>query len=143
MCRLFIEADPDDYACRTRSVRLHGVVTSIRLENLHWRVLQEIAARDGLSLAQLLERLWDELTAARGEIGNFASFLRVSALRYACLMADGLVPRAVDRPIRTLDVDQVLADEARLARSRAGAAMLAPLCSPTVTPSMPATMPMS
>ena len=45
MCEIFISADPDSYASRTRSVRLHGVVTSIRLENLYWNVLAEIGQR--------------------------------------------------------------------------------------------------
>ena len=34
MCEVFIGADPQSYDSRTRSVRLHGVVTSIRLEHL-------------------------------------------------------------------------------------------------------------
>jgi hypothetical protein len=50
-CRPF-----SSYESRTRSVRLHGVVTSLRLENLHWAVLEEIAGRDGLSVAQLIEK---------------------------------------------------------------------------------------
>ena len=37
-------------AC-TRAVRLHGVSTSIRLENLFWDILDEIAERDGMSSA--------------------------------------------------------------------------------------------
>ena len=45
MCEVFISADPQSYDARTRSVRLHGVVTSIRLENLFWQVLEEIARR--------------------------------------------------------------------------------------------------
>jgi len=44
MCEIFISANPESYESRTRSVRLHGVVTSIRLENLHWEVLEEIGA---------------------------------------------------------------------------------------------------
>lgn len=50
MCRIFVSADPDSYDSRTRSVRLHGVVTSLRLENLYWQVLEEIARRDGLGV---------------------------------------------------------------------------------------------
>ena len=46
MCEVFISADPQSYESRTRSVRLHGVVTSIRLENLFWQVLEEIARPD-------------------------------------------------------------------------------------------------
>jgi predicted DNA-binding ribbon-helix-helix protein len=76
-----ISADPQSYDSRSRSVRLHGVVTSIRPENLFWQVLEEIARRDGMGVAQLIEKLYDELVAAPGEVGNFASFLRVSALR--------------------------------------------------------------
>ncbi len=108
MCQVFISADPESYESRTRSVRLHGVVTSIRLENLHWEVLEEIAARDGLSVTQLIARLYDELVAARGAVGNFASFLRVSALRYMALMAHERIPSDLSIPIRSLEPAEVL-----------------------------------
>jgi predicted DNA-binding ribbon-helix-helix protein len=108
MCEVFIRADPSSYESRTRSVRLHGVVTSIRLENLHWEVLAEIGARDGMSVAHLLERLYDELVEARGEVGNFASFLRVSALRYMALQAHQRIPVDNSVPIRSLDAREVL-----------------------------------
>ncbi|MDP1650893.1 MAG: ribbon-helix-helix domain-containing protein [Rubrivivax sp.] len=108
MCKIFISADPASYESRTRSVRLHGVVTSLRLENLHWAVLQEIAGRDGMTVAQLIEKLYDELVADRGAVGNFSSFLRVCALRYENLIAQGLIPRDASIPIRSLDADRVL-----------------------------------
>lgn len=108
MCEIFIRANPDSYASRTRSVRLHGVVTSLRLENLYWEVLAEIGQRDGMSVTQLLERLYDELVAARGEIGNFASFLRVSALRYMALQAHDRIPTDLSVPIGSLDARKVL-----------------------------------
>ncbi len=108
MCKIFVGADPRGYAARTRSVRLHGVVTSIRLENLFWTVLEEIAARDGMSVVQLIERLYDQLARERGEVGNFASFLRVSALRYQALIAQQRIPGALAVPIRGLDADAVL-----------------------------------
>jgi predicted DNA-binding ribbon-helix-helix protein len=108
MCKIFVSADPASYESRTRSVRLHGVVTSLRLENLHWAVLEEIAGRDGMSVAQLIERLYDELVADRGAVGNFSSFLRVCALRYENLIAQGRIPRDATVPIRSLDADQVL-----------------------------------
>lgn len=109
MCKIFISADPASYESRTRSVRLHGVVTSLRLENLHWAVLEEIAGRDGMTVAQLIEKLYDELVADRGAVGNFSSFLRVCALRYENLVAQGLIPRDAAIPIRSLDADRVLA----------------------------------
>ena len=108
MCKIFISADPASYESRTRSVRLHRVVTSLRLENLHWAVLEEIAGRDGMTVAQLIEKLYDELVADRGAVGNFSSFLRVCALRYENLIAQGLIPRDAAIPIRSLDADRVL-----------------------------------
>jgi predicted DNA-binding ribbon-helix-helix protein len=109
MCEIFISANPESYASRTRSVRLHGVVTSIRLENLYWEVLEEIGRRDDMSVVQLIEKLYDELVAARGAVGNFSSFLRVSALRYMALQAHQRIPMDVTVPIRSLDAGQVLA----------------------------------
>ena len=108
MCEVFISADPESYASRTRSVRLHGVVTSIRLENLYWDVLTEIGERDGMTVVQLIEKLYDELVVARGEVGNFSSFLRVSALRYMALQAHDRIPMDNSVPIRTLDPRAVL-----------------------------------
>lgn len=108
MCRIFISTDPAQYDSRTRSVRLHGVVTSLRLENLYWDVLEEIARRDGLGVVQLIERLYDELVAERGAVGNFSSFLRVCALRYESLMAHGGIPLDLAVPIRNLPAEQVL-----------------------------------
>ena len=105
MCRIFISADPRSYASRTRSVRLHGAVTSIRLENLYWHVLDEIARRDGMTVVQLIERLYDELVQERGAAGNFTSFLRVCALRYEALMAHGCIPLDTAVPIRSLNPD--------------------------------------
>jgi predicted DNA-binding ribbon-helix-helix protein len=108
MCEIFISADPASYESRTRSVRLHGVVTSIRLEHLYWEVLEEIARRDAMTVVHLIEKLYDELVAARGGVGNFTSFLRVTALRYEGLVAQGRIPADVNIPIRSLDAKAVL-----------------------------------
>jgi predicted DNA-binding ribbon-helix-helix protein len=108
MCEVFISADPQSYDSRTRSIRLHGVVTSIRLENLFWQVLEEIAGRDDMGVVQLIEKFYDELVAARGEVGNFASFLRVSALRYEALLAQGRIPADTRVAIASLDAQAVL-----------------------------------
>ncbi len=111
MCRIFISADPELYRCRSRSLRLSGVATSIRLENLFWQVLEEIGARDGLSVAQLITRLYDELRDADGDGTNFSSFLRVSCGRYLALQVSGRIPADTGVPIRSLDADWVLAGE--------------------------------
>jgi predicted DNA-binding ribbon-helix-helix protein len=71
-------------------------------------VLEEIARRDGMGVVQLIEKLYDELVAARGEVGNFASFLRVSALRYEAMLAQGRIPADTAVAIRSLDAQAVL-----------------------------------
>ena len=108
MCEIFIRANPLSYSSENRSMRLHGVATSIRLEVLFWEVLEEIAARDDLRVSQLIERLYDELVAYRGEVANFTSFLRVCCLRYQVLLADGRIPMDTRVPIRSLDARTVL-----------------------------------
>lgn len=82
MCELYVKADPILYESRTRSVRIHSVITTVRLENLFWDVLHDIAEREGMTTSEFVVKLHDELTTLHGEVINFASFLRVSCLRY-------------------------------------------------------------
>ena len=88
MCGIYINADPILYESRTRAIRVHGVVTTVRLENLFWDTLQEIASREGLTTSEFVVKLYDELLTLRGEAPmNFASFLRVCCARYLSLSA--------------------------------------------------------
>ncbi len=121
MCDIFISADPKLYETRTRSLRLHGVSTRLRLENLFWTILTEIGARDSMTLNQLITKLYDELAEAGFEKANFASFLRVCCARYLSLQRDGRIPMDRNVPIRSLDPAFVLAEERRQ-RSTAGSA---------------------
>jgi predicted DNA-binding ribbon-helix-helix protein len=82
MCEFFVKADPILYESRTRTVRIHGVLTSIRLENLAWDVLAEMAAAEGCATNTLISRFHDEILQHCGEVPNFASFLRVTCMRY-------------------------------------------------------------
>ena len=111
MCQIFINADPNLWQSRARSLRLHGVATSIRLETLYWGVLEEIAQRDGMSVNQIITRLHDELIDAHGTVDNFASFLRVCCGRYLMLQLAGRIPADLAIPIRSLDPAYVLAGE--------------------------------
>lgn len=108
MCEIFIRANEQSYTPETRSLRLHGVATSLRLERLFWQVLEEIAGRDGMRVTQLIERLYDELIEYRGEAANFTSFLRVCCLRYQLLQAEGRIPLDAAVPIRSLNPQAVL-----------------------------------
>ena len=82
MCELYVKADPMLYESRSRSLRIRGVVTTLRLENQFWDILAQIAQADGMSTNQLIAKLYEEVMDYRGEVVNFASFLRVSCTRY-------------------------------------------------------------
>lgn len=82
MCDFFVTADPIHYESRTRSVRIHGVHTSIRLENFVWDTLALLASDEGTTTNALVVRFHDEILRHRGDVQNFTSFLRVTCLRY-------------------------------------------------------------
>ena len=82
MCEYLVKADPIAYEQRSRTVRIHGVLTSIRLENLMWDTLAEVAEQEGCTTNALIALFHDEILAHRGEVPNFASFLRVTCMRY-------------------------------------------------------------
>ena len=82
MCEFFVKADPILYESRSRTVRIHGVLTSIRLENLVWDTLSEMAGDEGCTTNALIAQFHDEILLHRGDVANFSSFLRVTCLRY-------------------------------------------------------------
>ena len=85
MCSVYVDADPIQYEARTRSLRINNVLTTIRLENLFWDVLAEIAGRENKTTNQMIATLHQELLARREDSPNFTSFLRVCCLRYLSL----------------------------------------------------------
>ncbi|MCS6878703.1 MAG: ribbon-helix-helix domain-containing protein [Geminicoccaceae bacterium] len=82
MCRIYAGTDPRDYEPVTRSMRLHGAVTSIRLEARFWAILDEMAAAEGMSTPKFVATLYDEVVELAGEVRNFASLLRVACATY-------------------------------------------------------------
>ncbi len=108
MCKLFIGADPKLWESSTRSLRIDGMVTSVRLENLFWSALDQIAARDDLNIPQLLTGLYHESLDEGHDLGNFTSFLRVSCLRYFELAAKGFLPLDDALSIGQLPADEIL-----------------------------------
>ena len=99
MCRLFTSQDPATYAAETRAIRLHGHVTSIRLEAAFWDTLEEIARREGMTVVRFVSVLHDEIMARQGEVPNFASFLRVTCmhwLRHQDLHAEQVARRTAE-----------------------------------------------
>jgi predicted DNA-binding ribbon-helix-helix protein len=82
MCRIFAGQDPANYAYETRSVRLMGHATSVRLEAKFWLVVDDIAKSQGMPVPRFLSTLYEEALEIHGEVPNFASLLRCSCLNY-------------------------------------------------------------
>lgn len=82
MCQLFAGQDPADYEGVTRSVRLNGLSTSLRLEARYWRLVDEMAADGDLTTPKFLSTLYEEVLELRGEVKNFTSLLRTACLVY-------------------------------------------------------------
>ena len=82
MCRIFAGQDPGRYAYETRSVRLSGFPTSVRLEARFWEIIDEIALSQNMTIGKFLSQLYDEAMEINGEVQNFASLLRCTCLIY-------------------------------------------------------------
>ena len=105
MCRLFIVANSHLWESQTRSIRMDGMVTSVRLETMFWTVLEEIAAKDDMNVPQLLHQLYNESIDEGHDLGNFTSFLRVCCLRYIDLQLKGLLaPRGEENLLSTNEI---------------------------------------
>lgn len=121
MCQLFINSDSRLWASRTKSLRIDGVVTSIRLEEFFWNTLEEIAFRDEMSTNQMITKLYLESLDADHDIGNFTSFLRVCCSRYLSLVADGDLVREDHLPLADVNAKNLLQQESirtKLRKSR-------------------------
>ena len=82
MCHVFAGQDPANYTFETRSVRLMGHPTSVRLESKFWVVLEQLAAAQGMPMAKFLSALYEEALDIHGEVSNFASLLRCCCLNF-------------------------------------------------------------
>ncbi|TQV79269.1 ribbon-helix-helix domain-containing protein [Denitrobaculum tricleocarpae] len=82
MCHIFAGQDPESYACQTRSMRLNGQSTSIRLEETFWVLLEEIAASQDMTVPKFVSTLHDEVLEIHGEVRNFTSLLRCACTVY-------------------------------------------------------------
>jgi predicted DNA-binding ribbon-helix-helix protein len=80
MCHLFASQPPTSYAFETRSIRLNGQSTSIRLEKIFWTILESIAAQEGMSVPRFISTLHNEVLLMWGEAANFTSHLRCICL---------------------------------------------------------------
>lgn len=82
MCNVYTGVDSSLYDTEARSIRIQGCVTSVRLENGFWAILDKMAASEATTTPGLLNNLYSELLQKKGEVKNFASFLRVACTIY-------------------------------------------------------------
>lgn len=76
MCEIFAHQNPMRYEAVTRRVRLNGQSTSIRLERAFWKILDQMAEKEGVSTPAFLSRLHSEVLEKHSEARNFTSLLR-------------------------------------------------------------------
>jgi predicted DNA-binding ribbon-helix-helix protein len=94
MCHLFASQPPNSYAFETRSLRLNGQSTSIRLERVFWDILEDIAEAKGISVPRFISALHQEILLLRGEVPNFTSHLRCICVSARTLAEPGGRARA-------------------------------------------------
>ena len=82
MCQIFAGQDPATYECETRSLRLNGQSTSIRLEAAYWEMLDKIAEGEGFTTPGFISKLHGEVLELHGEARNFTSLLRCACLQH-------------------------------------------------------------
>ena len=99
MCGIYAGTDPKEYEPVTRSLRLHGAVTSVRLEARFWAILDEMAENEDVTTPRFLAKLHDEVVELHGEARNFTSLLRVVCAVYLgrCGRQAAEGPQAADR----------------------------------------------
>ncbi len=69
---------------RMRSLRVNGMSTCFRLEEIYWTLLDEIAARAGVSVSTLVSS-WSRYVDLRyGGVPNLSSFVRICCLMHLC-----------------------------------------------------------
>jgi len=82
MCHIFAGQDPENYKFISRSIRLAGHSTSVKLEAKFWLILDTIAAEQAMTTPQFLSRIYDEALHINGDVPNFASLLRCACALY-------------------------------------------------------------
>ena len=82
MCRVLSHQGQDRFIKVSRSVRIAGHSTSVRLESAFWNALEDMAAMEGLSTSKLIAELYHEALEQHDDMSNLASMLRTVCLLY-------------------------------------------------------------
>jgi predicted DNA-binding ribbon-helix-helix protein len=82
MCRVLTGQSSQQFRKVSRSIRISGHSTSVRLEAAFWEALEEMAKMEGLSTSGLISQLYAEALEIYGGMSNLASVLRTVCLLY-------------------------------------------------------------
>ena len=82
MCHIFAAQDPANYTFVSRSIRLGGHSTSVKLEEKFWKILDYVAQEQSMTTPKFLSRVYDEALDINGDVPNFASLLRCACVLY-------------------------------------------------------------
>ncbi len=82
MCQMFAGQPQSNYDYQSRSIRLNGLSTSVRLEQKFWEILDQMAQAEQTSTPQFISTLYSEVITFHGEAKNFTSLLRCTCLIY-------------------------------------------------------------
>lgn len=70
-------SDKSLWSSTTRSFRISGIVTSVRLENVFWQTLEEMANGYQIPVSQMVSQLHQQAVGTDFNLPNFTSYLRV------------------------------------------------------------------
>ncbi|NKJ45228.1 hypothetical protein CIC12_00385 [Burkholderia sp. SG-MS1] len=62
---------------RQRSVRLNGIATCLRLEEIYWSIIEELARKESLTVGKLISRWAMEMDLSHESVWNFTGYVRV------------------------------------------------------------------
>lgn len=62
---------------RQRSIRLNGIATCLRLEEIYWLIIEELAREESLTVGKLISKWAMEMDLAHESICNFTGYVRV------------------------------------------------------------------
>ncbi|MCJ8349575.1 ribbon-helix-helix domain-containing protein [Moritella sp.] len=82
MCQIFANQPLESYSYITRSIRISGHSTSIKLEASFWDILDQIAHQQNMTTPSFITYIYNEALHYNGKISNFASLLRCACLLY-------------------------------------------------------------
>ena len=80
--QIFTAQNPNNYRYETRSIRLNGRSTSIRLETTFGRLLEELAESQQMSVPKLVSTLYQEVLERHVHVNKLSSLLRCESVLY-------------------------------------------------------------